>query len=143
MSPKADAQVGSDDDKGKQVESGGADGVVEGLGRRMYRVNEVEEAKAWIFVKEQNQGMKDGNGQGNVPGPVVKPEIVESVMRPGAVGAIAESHEQAEEKVEGDGADGGEADVSGEIQDSDACRPHEIGIFRSRPSIMTGEQVTL
>jgi hypothetical protein len=31
------------------------------------------------------------------------------------MGAVAEGHEQAKERVERDGADGGEADVSGEI----------------------------
>ena len=78
----------------------------------MHRVDEIEDEEARIFVKEQNQRMKNGNGEGNVPGPVVKPEIVEAMMRPRAVGAIAEGHEQSEEHVEGDGADGGEADVS-------------------------------
>jgi hypothetical protein len=36
-------------------------------------------------------------------------------MWPRAVGAVAEGHEQREEHVEGDGADGGEADVSGTV----------------------------
>ena len=112
MAAETDAQVGSDDDKCQQVESDGADGVVEGLGRRMYRVNEIEDEEAWIFVKEQNQRMKNGNGKGNVPGPVMESEVVESMMRPEAMGAVAEGHKQPEEDVERDGADGGEADVS-------------------------------
>ena len=78
----------------------------------MYRVNEIEDKEARIFVKEQNHLMKNGNGEGNVPGPVVKAEIIEPMMRPRAVGAVAEGHEQAEEHVEGDGAYSGEADVS-------------------------------
>ncbi len=62
MAAETDAQVGSDDDKCEQKESNGADGVVEGLGRRMYRVDEVEDAEARILVKEQNRRMKDRNG---------------------------------------------------------------------------------
>jgi len=113
--PETDAQVRSDNDKCKQVESDGADGVIEGLAGRMHRVNDIKNEQARIFVKEQNQRMKNGNGEGSVPRPVVKPEIVESMMRPRAMGAVAEGHEQAKERVERDGADGGEADVSGEI----------------------------
>lgn len=78
----------------------------------MHGIDKIEDEEAWIFVKEQNQRMKNGNSEGNVPGPVVKSEIVESMMRPEAVGAIAEGHEQPEEDVQRDGADGGEADVS-------------------------------
>jgi len=59
MAAETEAHVGSDDDKGEQVESNGADGVVEGLGRGMYRVDEVEDAEARSFVKEQNHGMND------------------------------------------------------------------------------------
>jgi len=47
----------------------------------------------------------------------VNPEIVKPVMGPGAVGAVAECHEQSQEHVGGDGADGDEADVCGEVQD--------------------------
>ena len=50
MAVETDAQVGSGDDKCKQVESDCADGVVEGLGRRMYGIDEVEDEEARIFV---------------------------------------------------------------------------------------------
>ena len=50
MAAETDAQVGSGDDKCKQVESDCADGVVEGLGRRMYGIDEVEDEEARIFV---------------------------------------------------------------------------------------------
>src|SRR6266576_791296 len=73
--------------------------------------------------------MENRNSQRNVAGPVVRAEIVESMMRPRAVGAIAEGHEQSEEHVEGDGADGGEADVCGEMQDGDVCGQHELEIL--------------
>lgn len=47
-------------------------------------------------------------------------EIVESVMRPGAVGAVAKRHEHAEEKVQGDRADGNKSNVSGKVEDGHA-----------------------
>jgi len=115
MAPETDAQVGSDNDKCKQAESDRANGVFKRLGGRIHGINKIEDVEARVFVKEQNRRMKNGNGEGNVSGPVVKAEIVESMMRPRAMGAVAEGHEQAKERVERDGADGGEADVSGEI----------------------------
>ena len=50
MAAETDAQVGSGDDKCKQVESDCADAVVEGLGRRMFGIDEVEDEEARIFV---------------------------------------------------------------------------------------------
>jgi len=47
-------------------------------------------------------------------------------MRPRAVGAVAEGHEQSEEHVEGDGADGREADVGRKVQDGEAHWQHEL-----------------
>src|SRR2546429_1928521 len=48
------------------------------------------------------------------------------MMRPRAVGAVAEGHEQSEEHVEGDGADGREADVGRKVQDGEAHWQHEL-----------------
>ncbi len=56
---ETDAHVGSDNDKGEQIESDGADSVVERLTGRMYGVDEVEDAEARIFVQKQNRRMKD------------------------------------------------------------------------------------
>ena len=63
--------------------------------------------------------MEERDDESDVAGPVVKAEIVEAAMRPVADGAVAEGHEDAEENVDSDGADGGEADVGGEIEGSD------------------------
>src|SRR4029077_20907460 len=63
--------------------------------------------------------MEDGEREGGVAGEVVQAEIVEAAVRPLADRAVAESHQGAEEHVEGDGSYGGEADVSGEVQDGD------------------------
>ena len=62
--------------------------------------------------------MEKRDGQGDVTGPVVETEIVESAMRPIAHGAVAEGHHHAKEHVDGDNADGREADVGGEIEKS-------------------------
>ena len=56
---KADAHVGSDNHEREQIESDGADGVVQRLRGRMHRVDDVQNAEAWIFVEEQNEWMKD------------------------------------------------------------------------------------
>ena len=116
MAAKTEAHVGSDNDEGEQIKSDGADGVVEGLGGRIDGIKQVENAKARIFVEKQNHGMNDGDTERKVSRPVVNPEIIKPVMRPGAVGAVTEGHEQSQEEVQGDGADGGEADVGGKIQ---------------------------
>jgi len=61
MTAESDAQVGSDNDEGEQIESDGTDGVVERLGWRTDGVDEIEGAEARVLVKEQNRRMKDGN----------------------------------------------------------------------------------
>ena len=119
MATETDACVGSDDYEGEQVKSDGADCVVERLGWRMDGVEEIEDAEARVGVEEQNHWMKDGSCQRNVAGPVVKPKIVEAVMRPGAVGTVTEGHQQAQEQVQGDSADSSKAYVGGEIEDGD------------------------
>jgi len=128
MAAETDAHIGSDDDEGEEVKSDGADRVVEWLGGGMDGVEEIEDAEARVLVEEQNHRMKDGSCQRNVAGPVVNAEIVEAVMRPRAEGTVAESHEQAQKHIQGDGADSGEADVRGEIQDGQAHGQHRSGI---------------
>jgi hypothetical protein len=56
----------------------------------------------------------------------VNAEIIEAVMGPGSVRAVAEGHEQAQEHVQGDGSDGGEAGVGGEVEDRWAHWQHEL-----------------
>ena len=111
MAAKTKAHVGSDDDKGEQVQSNGADGVIEGLGRGMYRVDEVEDAEGRIFVQEEDGRVKDRKREDEVAGQVVKAKIIEAAVRPGAVRTVAKGHEQSQEHVQGDGADSGEADI--------------------------------
>src|SRR5713226_1183472 len=102
---------------GDYVERDGADGVFEGLAGRVDGVEEIEDAEFRGFVEEKNDGMEDGEGEGDVAGEVVQAEIVEVAVRPLADGAVAEGHQGAEEHVERDGSYGGEADIGGEVQD--------------------------
>ena len=104
---EADAEVGSGDDDGNNVERDGADGVLEWLAGGMDGVKEIEDSELRRFIEEKNDGMKDGEGESDVAGDVVQAEIIESAMRPLADGAVAKDHERAEEHVEGDGAYGG------------------------------------
>ena len=101
------AEVGSDDDEGEEVEGDGADGVFERLFGGVDGIEDVEDAEFWGFVEEERERVKNGDGQGDVAGPVVEAEIVEAVMRPVAHGAVAEGHHDAEKDVEGDGGDCG------------------------------------
>jgi len=104
---EADAEIGRDDDDGDYVEGYGADGVFEGLAGGVDGVEEIADAELRGFVEEENDGMDDGKGEGDVAGEVVQAEIVEVAVRPLADGAVAESHQGAEEHVEGDGSYGG------------------------------------
>ena len=90
----------------RQVEGDGADGVLDRLLRGVDGIEDVEDAEFGGFVEEQREGMEERDGEGDVAGPVVEVEIIEAVMRPVADGAVAEGHHDAEEDVEGDGADG-------------------------------------
>ena len=99
MAAEAKAHIGSDNDEGEHIESDRADGVVERLLGRMHRVNDVHDAKARIFVEEQSHRMKDGDAQREVSRPIVNPEIIKPVMRPGAVRAVAEGHEHSQKHV--------------------------------------------
>ena len=93
--------------EGEEVERDGADGVFERLLRGVDGVEDVEDVEFWGFVEEEREGMEERDGEGDVAGPVVEAEIVETVMRPVADGAVAEGHQGAEEDVEGDGGYGG------------------------------------
>jgi len=47
-----DAEVGSDDDEGEEVEGDGADGVFERLLRGVEGIEDVEDSEFWRFVEE-------------------------------------------------------------------------------------------
>lgn len=61
--------------------------------------------------------MQKRDDEGDVASPVVEEEIVEAAMWPIADGAVTKGHHHAEEHVDRDGANGGEADVGGEIEE--------------------------
>ena len=61
--------------------------------------------------------MQERDRKGDIAGPVVQAEIVEPVMRPGAVGAVAEGHEHPKEEVQSNCANGDESDIGGKLED--------------------------
>jgi len=93
---ETDSKVGGDNDNRKQVQRDAANGVFQRLTRRMQGVNEVDQPKWRRFNKEQ-----------------VKP-----VMRPTAEGAVPESHKHPERHTNRYAADGRQANVRGQIQDT-------------------------
>src|SRR6266480_37995 len=113
-------QIRSNDHEGEEVESDGADGVFERLAGGIDGIDEIHQAKARVFVQKQNGRVQERQRQGDIAGPVVQAEIVESAMRPRAVGAVAESHEHSEQEVQGNRADRNEADISGKVEDAHA-----------------------
>ena len=121
---EADAEVRGGDHDGDDVEGGGADGVFEWLAGGVNGVEEIDYAEFCGFVEEENDGVDDREGERDVAGNIVEAEIVEAVMRKLADRAVAENHQRAEEHVEGDGANGGQADVSGEIEKGEVHARH-------------------
>lgn len=116
------AEIGSEDHEGDDVEGDGADGVFERLLRRMDGINDIEDAKFWRLVEEQNYGVENREGQGKIAGPVVQLEIIETAMGPVAYRAVTEDHQHAEEHVDGDGADSDETEIGGEVEDGNGHR---------------------
>ena len=94
----------------------------------MHGVDEVEEAEARIFVEEQNHRVKNCNRQRNVAGPIVNPEIIKPVMRPGTVWTVTKGHEHSQQYVQRNGTDGHEAGIGREIKNGHAH-------WRQEPSI--------
>src|ERR1700719_4293391 len=89
---QANAEIGSADHDGHNVEGDSADGVLERLTGRVHRVEEIECAEFGGFVEEKNEGMENGQGERDVAGEVVQAEIVEVAMRPLAHRTVTESH---------------------------------------------------
>ena len=131
VAAESNAEIRSGHNDGDDVEGGGADGVFERLAGGVYGIEQIDHAEFCGLVEEQNDGMDNGEGEGDVAGDIVKAKIIEAAMRPLADGAVAENHERAEEHVEGDGADGGEADVGGEVEDGDVERHRVVGRKRA------------
>lgn len=113
------AEIGCEDHEGEDVEGDGADGVFERLLRRMDGIDDIEDAKFWRLVDEQNYGVENRENQGEIAGPVVQLEIIETAMRPVAHRAVTKDHQNAEEHVDGDGANCDETEIGGEVEDGD------------------------
>src|SRR5690348_2872809 len=113
----AQAKVGSDDDESQQAERGGADGVFQRLARRMDGIEQVQKTKARLLVEKQDRRVGEREGKRGIAGPIVQTKIIEAAMGPGAVGTVAKSQEHAENEVQSDGADRGQSNVGGKVED--------------------------
>lgn len=116
------AEIGSDDHEGEDVEGDSADGVFERLLRRMDGIDDIEDTKFWRLVEEQDDGVENRENQGEIAGPVVQLEIIETAMGPVAHRAVTKDHQHAEEHVDGDGADSDETEIGGEVEDGNGHR---------------------
>lgn len=116
------AEIGSEDHEGDDVEGDGADGVFERLLRRMDGIDDIEDAKSWRLVEEQDDGVENREKQGEIAGPVVQLEIIEAAMGPVAHRAITKDHQHAEEHVDGDSANSDETQIGGEVEDGNGHR---------------------
>ena len=116
VASELDAVKRSDDNDEKEIESGGADGVFEGLKRRPYGEGNVGEAKSRAEVEKKRERMERGEGQSGIAGPAMDAKNVEAAVRPVADGAVASENHQADEDVGGGESDGDEANVCGYIE---------------------------
>ena len=113
-------KVRSNDHEGEEIEGNGANGVFERLAGRVDRVEKVHNAKARVFVQKQYGRMQKRHRKSDIARPIVEPEIVEPMMRPGAMRAVAKSHEHPEQKVQSNHANRYQADIGRKVEDGDA-----------------------
>jgi hypothetical protein len=128
VAAQSKTQVGSYDNECEKVERYGANGVFERLAGRVDRVEKVHEAKARVFVEKKDGRMQKRDGKSDVARPIVEPEIVEPMMRPGAMRAIPKRHEHPEKEVHSDCTYSDEADISGKVENADAHWHRELNI---------------
>lgn len=117
VAAQAKAEKGSNDNEGQEVERDGTNRVFQRLAGRVDGVGQVQKTKARIPVDEQDRWMQERQRESHVAGPIVEAEVVEAVMRPAAMGAVAKGHEHSEEQVQHDRANGHQADVGREVED--------------------------
>ena len=86
----------------------------------MERPEDVGEAEVRRAEEEQDRGVGEGGSDGDVGGPLVEREEVDGPVGPEACGAVAQADEGAEDEVDGDGADGEEAEVGAEVEECQA-----------------------
>jgi len=117
MPAQPETKVRSDDHEGEEIEGNGTNGVFERLAGRVDRVEKVHDAKPRVFVQKQNGRMQKRYRKSDIARPIVEPEIVEPMVRPGAMRAIPKRHQHPEQKVQSNHANGYEADIGGKVED--------------------------
>ena|SRR5438067_6866327 len=120
VAAQLETQIRCNDHEGEKIEGNGADGVFKRLAGRVDRVEKVHDAKARVFVQQQNGRMQKRYRECDIARPIVEPEVVEPAMRPGAVRAIPKRHEHPEEQIQSNHADRNEPDIGGKVEDSHA-----------------------
>jgi hypothetical protein len=111
VASQSQPKVRSYDNDSEQIERGGAEGVIEWLSGRVHRINHIEDAKARGRREQQDNGMENGSGEKQIPGPIVQTEIIKMSMRPVADRAVTEGHHQTQKKIQSDEAYRNQTDV--------------------------------
>jgi hypothetical protein len=122
LPPELDAEIRSDHHERDDVESDSADGIFQGLLRGVNRIDDVEDAKSWVFIEEQDDRMQCREQESDIAGPVVQRKIIEAPMRPVAHRAIPENHQHAQQHVNRDGAYRDQPEVSRKVEGRDVHR---------------------
>lgn len=104
-------EIRGDDHNGDDVKSDRTDTVFERLLRRVNGTNKIDDAKMRRLVEEKNNRVNDGEKKRDIAGPIVEAEIVEAAMRPGADRAVTKGHHHAEKHIDGESANGDEAEI--------------------------------
>lgn len=118
----------TDQDDHDQIERGGSGGVELGLQVGVQRPEDIRDAEAWGLEEEQDGRMREREHDGEVGRPAMEGEDVDFSVGPESDGAVAQRHQHAQQQVHGDGADGSEAEVGAEIEEShqDVCSLAEV-----------------
>lgn len=128
MPAQPETKVRSDDHEGEEIEGNGTNGVFERLAGRVDRVEKVHDAKPRVFVQKQNGRMQKRYRKSDIARPIVDAEVVEPAMGPGAMRAVAEGHEHAEQHVQRDRPNSDEADIGRKVEDGEAHGRREPSI---------------
>lgn len=117
MTAKVDPKAGSHHENRDNIQGNGAERVFEWLLRRMHWIEDVAQPEMRGLNEKEDKRVRSSEEERDIPRPVVKPKIIEAAVRPVADGAIAEDHHSAEEHVDGDGADGDEAQIGAQVEE--------------------------
>ncbi|ACO32916.1 Sodium/potassium/calcium exchanger 1, putative [Acidobacterium capsulatum ATCC 51196] len=114
------AQHGRADHHKEQVEGDGSQHVDGGLQGRVDGHQKVEEAEVRAGGQQQDGRVQKQRDQRQIGGPAMEREVVPMAVGPVPHGTVAHGDEHAQQQVDGNEPDGGQADVSAEIENGDS-----------------------